>query len=217
MAQRESKLARNTLSEMVPNNSDKAALRGNKETEKIKPIVKKGNATKRKRTVGDKIKDAFFGESDNLKEYIFYDVMIPAFRDTMSEMGFGIIERFFGGGRSRYVNSRNITRNRGRSYVSYGSRTSYNDGYRDIDRGARARHEFDHIVFTNRGEAEDVLAHLVDMTQEYGEATVRAFYELSNIEASHADERYGWVNLRDAYVDRSREGHVIIFPPTRPL
>ena len=73
------------------------------------------------------------------------------------------------------------------------------------------------MVFTNKWEAEDVVAHLVDMILEYGEATVRSFYELSNIEADYTDDRYGWTNLRDAYVERTRNGYVIVFPQTRPL
>ena len=222
MAQRESRLVRNTLNDIAPNNSNKAA-RGEteegKEIKKLKPLVKKGNVTKKKRTVLDKFKESFLGESDNLGDYVLYDVLVPAFRDTISDMGFGIIERLFGNGRSRHTRSSNIVRDRGRSYVSYNDsrRGTNRDDRRDFDRNSRARHDFDNVVFINKWEAEDVLAHLVDMIVEYGEATVRSFYELSNIEADYTDDNYGWTNLRDAYVDRTRNGYVIAFPPTRPL
>ena len=226
MTQRETKLVRNTLNDIAPNNSDKAT-RGDKEGEgkekkKLKPLVQKGSVTKKKRTVVDKFKDAFLGESENLGDYVLYDVLVPAFRDTISDMGFGIIERLFGNGRSRHGRSSNIVRDRGRSYVSYNS-TSYDrrgggrDDRRELDRNSRARHDFDNIIFTNKWEAEDVLAHLVDLTIEYDEATVMSFYELSNIESDYTDDKYGWTNLRDAYVDRTRDGYVIVFPPTRPL
>ena len=224
MAQHESKLVRNSLNDLAPNNSDKAA-RGakteGKEKKKLAPLVSKGSVVKKKRTVADKFKDAFLGESENLGDYIMYDVLVPAFRDTVSEMGFGIIERLFGNGRSSRSRG-SVVRDRGRSYVSYNSssrndRGRDRDDRRDIDRGSRARHSFDNVVFTNKWEAEDVLAHLVDMILEYGEATVRSFYELSNIEADYTDDRYGWTNLRDAYVERTRNGYVIVFPQTRPL
>ena len=112
-----------------------------------------------------------------------------------------------------------IVRDRGKSYVSYNSVQNDNrrGSKRDFDNNSRARHNFENIIFTNKWEAEDVLAHLVELSIEYGEATVRSFYELSNIEADYTDDRYGWISLRDAYVDRTRDGHVIIFPPTRPL
>jgi hypothetical protein len=231
MAQRESKLARNTLNDIAPNNSDRGArvIREGDEDEgteekrkKLKPLVKKGNVVKKKRTVVDKFKDAFLGESENLGDYIVYDVLVPAFRDTISDMGFGVIEKLFGNGRSGRSRSGNIVRDRGRSYISYNNvqndnRRNSRDDRRDFDKGSRARHDFANVVFTNKWEAEDVLAHLVDFTIEYGEATVRAFYEFSNIEADYTDDKYGWTNLRDAYVDRTRNGHVIVFPPPRPL
>lgn len=225
MAQRESKLVRNTLNDIAPNNSDREARGGNSKTKiednktKLKPIVQKGNVTKKKRTVLDKFKDSFLGESENLGDYILYDVLVPAFRDTVSDMGFGIIERLFGNGRSRYRRDSRVVRDRGRSYVSYNDTSNYRnrDDRRDLDRGARTRHDFENVIFTNKWEAEDVLAHLVDLTLEYGEATVRAFYELSNIEGDYTDYNYGWTNLRDAYVERSRDGWIIAFPPTRPL
>ena len=226
---RESKLVRNSLNDIAPNNSDKGAKDPKSEEvsskKKLEPIVKKGGVTKKKRTVMDKFKDSFLGESENLKDYVLYDVLVPAFRDTVSDMGFGVIERLFGtgrsGGRGR-VDSR-IIRDRGKSYVSYNSvqndnrRGSSRDDRRDFDNNSRARHNFENVIFTNKWEAEDVLSHLVELSIEYGEATVREFYELSNIESDYTDERYGWVSLREAYVDRTRDGHVIVFPPTRPL
>ncbi len=225
MGQKESKLARNRLDNLAPNNSDKATRDREKDEsrQKLKPIVK-GKVIRKKKGAFDKFKEAFLGESENLGDYILYDVLVPAFRDTISDMGFGVIEKLFGNGRSRYGGYYNnhIVRDRGRSYVSYNSVSSSNrrnsrDERREVDRGSRARHEFDRIIFPNKGEAEDVLAHLVDMTIEYGEATVRSFYELSNIESDYTDDNYGWTNLRDAYVDRTRDGYIIVFPPTRPL
>lgn len=224
MSQRESKLVRNSLNDIVPNNSDKAArgikseTQDTKEVKKLKPLVKKGNVVKKKRTVVDKFKESFLGESENLGDYIMYDVLVPAFRDTVSDLGFGLIERLVGGGRSRPGRS-SFVRDRGRSYVSYNSRDRDRgrDDRRDLDRETRSRHDFDKVVFTHKWEAEEVLAHLVEMVVEYGEATVRSFYELSNIESEYTDDRYGWTNLRDAYVTRTRNGFIIVFPQTRPL
>ena len=226
MGQKESKLTRNRLDNLAPNNSDKASKDGDRAEgrQKLKPIVK-GKVIRKKKGSFDKFKEAFLGESENLGDYILYDVLVPAFRDTISDMGFGVIEKLFGNGRSRSGGYGSpIVRDRGRSYISYGGVSNNNrrgngrDSRGEFDRGSRARHEFDRIIFTNKGEAEDVLAHLVDMTLEYGEATVRAFYELSNIESDYTDDNYGWTNLRDAYVsDRTRDGYIIVFPPTRPL
>lgn len=230
MGPKESKLVRNSLNDIAPNNSDKAskgATNDDEKPKKLKPIVK-GKVVKQKKTAIDKFKDAFLGESENLGDYILYDVLVPAFRDTISDMGFGVIERLFGTGRSRSGYANSVVRDKGRSYISYNSVSNDNRrngrngrddrrDSRDLDRGSRARHNFENVIFTSEGEALDVLAHLVDMTMEYGEATVRSFYELSNIEADYTDDKFGWTNLRDAYVDRTRDGYIIVFPPTRPL
>ena len=226
----EKKLVRNSLQDIAPNNSNKGAQNANKNVakepektrKKIKPVVKKSNVKQKKRTLIDKFKDSFLGESGNLGDYIMYDVLVPAFRDTISDMGYGIIERTFGLGRVGGRSNSRIIRERGKSYVSYGgvsndNRRNSRPDKRDIDNGSRARHNFNKIIFTNKFEAEEVLSCLVELTVQYGEVTVRDFYELSNIEAHYTDESYGWTDLRDAYVDRIRDGHIIVFPPTIKL
>jgi hypothetical protein len=233
----ERKLTRG-LDDIAPNNSDKAnrprTVEPNEDKrptkrKKLDPIVK-GPVVKQKPNFFDKFKTSFLGEGGNIGEFVVYDILVPAFRSTISDMGFGLIEMFFGSGRNQGrgrdyggYGSR-IVRDRGRSYIDYKSssdrdrgRSSRDDSHRDLERTDRARHNFGNVVFTNRGEAEEVLSRLVDLIEEYDEATVAAFYELSGIESEYTDDRYGWTNLRDAYTDRVRNGYIIVFPQTRPL
>ena len=225
----ERKLTRG-LDDIAPNNSDKATrvksvdpdeVKKSDERPKMKSIVK-GPVVQQKPSFASKFKESFLGEGGNIGEFVVYDVLIPAFRNTISDMGFGIIEMLFGRGRGgNYGYNDRVVRDRGRSYVSYNEpsrdRGRGRDDRRDMDRGDKARHDFGNIIYTSRGEAEDVLSHLVDLTIEYGEATIAAFYELSNIESTHVDTRYGWTNLRDAYTERARNGYIIRFPQVRPL
>lgn len=223
----ERKLTRN-LDDIAPNNSDRATRskidsssdkkKDPKTRKKMAPVVK-GPVVQQKPSFWTKFKNSFLGEGGNIGEFIIYDVLIPGFRNGIRDMGFGIIEMFFGRGYGGGSNDR-LVRDRGRSYVSYNSVSDRDRGRgdrRDLERDDRARHEFGNIIYTSRGEAEEVLSHLVDLTIEYGEATVAAFYELSNIESQHTDNRYGWTNLRDAYTERVRGGYAIRFPQTRPL
>lgn len=230
----ERKLTRGGLEDIAPNNSDRAARAktgvdpnpGSEGPKKLAPVVK-NPVVQKKPTFFQKFKSSFLGESANIGEYVIYDVLIPAFRDTMSDLGMGIVGMLFGQGRGMYgrggYDTPRVIRDRGRTYVSYNSmsdRDRDRRGPRDIDRGERARHDFGNIRYTTREEAEAVLYELVDRTVEYGEATVAAFYELSNIESNHTDHRYGWTNLRDAYTERARDrdgGYVIVFPRVRPL
>ena len=225
----ERKLTRG-LDDIAPNNSDKAVNykkdpRNNKdskdpqepkERKKMKPVVK-GPVVQQKPTFWSKFKGAFMVESGNIGEFIVYDILIPGLRNTISEMGFGLIEMFFGRGYGRGSSDR-LVRDKGRSYFSYNSISDRDKrDRREVNRDDRARHDFGNIIYTSRGEAEEVLSNLVDLTIEYGEATVGAFYELSNIEPNQTDYRYGWTNLRDAYTERIRGGYTINFPQPRPL
>ena len=212
------------LDDIAPNNSDKAVRsktiepnKNGKEEDrpKMKSIVK-GPVVKKKPSFSSKFKESFFGENDNIGDFVIYDVLVPALKNTLSDMGFGIVEMLFGRGTGRNYNSR-VLRDGGRSYISYNDISRGRDDRRGVNDSDRARHDFGHLIYTSRGEAEDVLSHLVDLTVEYGEATVAALYELSGLESSHVDNRYGWTNLRDAYTERAQGGYIIHFPQVRPL
>lgn len=195
---------------------------------KIEPIVK-GKVIRKKKTLGKKISEAFLGDdSRSVGDYLLQDILMPAVKNTLSELvGGGIDMWLFGERRSR--NSYN--RGNGRSYTSYGSyygrerdkrdddrdRGRAGDGRREVSRGARTRHDFNDIILETRGEAEDVLSHLVDLTVDYGVASVADYYELLNVEATYADQKYGWTNLRDAVVERDRAGYIIKLPHPRVI
>lgn len=188
---------------------------------KLAPVVK-SPVTIEKPTAWSRFKNSFLGEGGNIGEFIVYDILVPAFRNTLADMGFGVVDMIFGGGRGRGGSRNNdsrVIRDRGRSYIDYGASQSRNryDERRDIDRNDRARHDFSSIVYTKRGEAEEVLSRLVDLTIEYNEATVAALYELSDMDSVPSDHNYGWTNLRDAYTERVRNGYIIKFPQARPL
>jgi hypothetical protein len=229
------KYTRTSLEDMIPNNSDKAAREkgrtpapNSKERQKKEAVVK-GKVTTQKRSVWKRLKESVIGDdTQSVGDYMLHDVLIPAFKSTLSDMLGGGLEMLLFGERRRS----NITRDRGRSYVSYGSyysndrddrrdrdrdRDRKDDEYRSVSRQSRARHDFDDIIFNSRSEAELVLAHLVDQTIEYNRASVADFYDLSGIESNFTDDKYGWTNLRDAYTDRVRNGYIICFPTPRPL
>lgn len=222
-----SKYTRSSLDSMIPNNSDKVKRGERNVTEvrkKLAPVVK-GKVIKQKKSMWRRFKESIIGDDTrSVGDYMIHDVLIPAFKSTLSDMvGGGIEMLLFGERRGRP----NTVRDRGRTYVSYGNyyrdrdrdrdRDRHDNNYKSISKKSRVRHEFDDIVFETRAEAEDVLAHLVDLTIEYDRASVMDFYELSGIEFYETDDGYGWTNLRDAYTDAIRNGFIICLPPPRPL
>ena len=182
-----------------------------KEDKKLEKMIT-GKAVRRKKTLGKKMAETFLGDdTKSVAQYIIYDVLIPAAKDTKSSMVSGGIEMLLFG----ETRGRNTRRDKGKSYVSYGEYYKNRDNdRRDRPRSARARHNFDDIVLDSRGEAEDVLSRLVDLVEEYGMASVGDLYELVGLDSNFTDDKYGWTNLGSACVDRVRDGYLLRLPRT---
>lgn len=189
------------------------------EDRKIEKVVT-GTVRKQKRGLGKKLAETFLeDDTKSVGSYIFHDVLIPAAKAMISDMVGGGIEMLLFGEKRGH----NTRRDGGRSYTCYGSyyrstdRDNRDRDKRDISRLGRARHDFDEIVLETRGEAEEVLSHLVDLTLDYNQATVADLYDLVGISGNFTDNKYGWTDLRSASVTRVRDGYLINLPRTQLL
>lgn len=200
----------NTVKIAYPSNAH------SKRTEKEEPRklekVTSGRVVQRKKSLGKRFMEAFIGDDANsIMGYILHDVLIPAAKSTLSDMVQGGIEMLLFGERK----GSRTRRDNGRSYVSYNSYSSMTpkrDDRRDIPARNRARHNFDDIILSSRGEAEEVLSHLVDLTIDYQQATVADLYDLVGITGNFTDNKYGWVDLSSASVSRARDGYLLNLP-----
>jgi hypothetical protein len=184
------------------------------EEKKVEKVVK-GKVVKRKKSLGKKFTETFIGEDiDNVGSYIVHDVLIPAAKAAVTDMIQGGIEMLLYGEKK----GSRTTRDKGRSYVSYNSMSSHTrrddrrDGRRDVSSKNRARHNFDDIVLESRGEAEEVLSCLADLTIDYGQASVSDLYDLVGVTGNFTDNKYGWVDLGGASASRTRDGYVLNLP-----
>lgn len=182
--------------------------------------VTSGKVVKKKKSLGNKFAETFFGDNiEGVSSYVLYDVIIPAAKNMISDtVTNGIEMALFGktkGSRTR--------RDRGKSYVSYSSysrdprRSTSRPNERDRNSRNRASHNFDDIILESRGEAEEVLSCLVDLTDEYGMASVADMYDLVGITSNFTDNKYGWFDLGRASVSRVREGYLISLPRTEVI
>lgn len=181
--------------------------------------VTSGTVKQQKQSFGRRLTETFL--EDNTKsvgDYIIHDVLIPAAKSMISDTVSGGIEMLLFGGRK----GSRTNRDGGRSYVNYNS-ASYRGSIRDmpgrrpdreISRVGRSRHDFGEIILETRGEAEEVLSHLVDLTIDYGMASVADLYDLVGITSNFTDNKYGWTDLRNASVSRVRGGYLINLPRT---
>lgn len=214
----EHKLVRDSDDEFPSNSNRKKELTAPIKEKNITPVVS-GKVIKKQRSFGQKLSETFFGDDTrSVGDYILHDVLIPAMKSTLSDMVGGGIEMLLFGERKSSSRSR-LFRDRDRSYVPYNklSRRDDLEDRRYMSRSARSRHDFDDIILETRGEAEDVLSHLVDLIEDYGVASVGDYYDLLGIESAFTDNKYGWTNVADGYIDRTRDGYCIRLPRPREI
>jgi len=199
------------------------------EDRKVEKVVS-GKVIKKKKSVGKRAVETFFGDDfESVKDFVIQDVLIQAAKSMICDMvGWGGAAEMllFGDkrGGSRYYRGRDTKQTSHRvNYGSYSS-TSTNDRTRDarreMSRTSKTRHDFDEIVLETRGEAEEVLERLVDLTIDYDFASVADLYDLVGITPEFTDDKWGWADLSTASVGRvrgSRGGYIINLPRTQPL
>lgn len=190
-----------------------------KEEQKSKEVVKKdiqpvAKAKTKKKSEVKKFADVFIAEDiTSVKDYIVNDVLIPAAKKAISDIITNGIDMILYGeakGRDR--------RRDGGSRVSY---TKYyeRDRDRDYDRGRTRRsvYDYDDIILDTRGEAEDVLNRMDDLIDAYGMVSVADLYDLVGVSGNYTDNKYGWTNLRNAEVRRTRDGYLLKLPKALPF
>ena len=113
------------------------------------------------------------------------------------------------------------TRSKSKSRDTKVSYTKYYDRDRDYDRPARSRgrygYDYDDIILDTRKEAEEVLDRMDDLIDTYGVVSVADLYDLVGISGNYTDNKYGWTNLRNADVQRVRDGYLLKLPKALPF
>lgn len=202
----------------LPGNSHKEKeYREKQEAGKRPPAKKviKGKAVTKKKSIGKRIVDTFVDEDvEDVKGYIFFDVIIPMVKDVIVDAGIATLESiFYGTSGSRYSSRRNSGR------TNYGkiSTTSGRDRGRDRERsGVRggARYSCEDVILDSKSDAEEVLSQLVDLIEDYGAASVADLYDMVGISGQFTDNYWGWRDLSSATTRRVRDGYLIDLPKT---
>lgn len=176
-------------------------------------------AKQRPRGLGRRFRETFIsGNARSTGEYMFLEVVIPEVQDMIINALQGGVERFIKGDgpRSRRGTSTSSYSNLG--HVNYqGMSSNRPSAPRALSQQDRARHDFGGIEIPNRREAEEVLDRLYDILSQYGSVQVAVLYELTGIQSSHTDQKWGWKSLRGARIRTSRNGYVLNLPDPEPL
>lgn len=199
------------MQDYKPNsNRFKEEQRGATREEKrvTKPVT---TSAKTKKNEVRKFTDIFISEDvSNVKSYIFMDVLVPAIKKAISDIVTDGIDMILyggsGGGRKKSSSAPNI------SYSGY-----YDKRDRSEPRATRGRFKYDDISVDYRGEAEEILERMEEIIDTYDEVSVADMYDLAGLTAPHTANKYGWTNLRNAKVVRTRDGYVLDLPKALPL
>lgn len=194
-----------------------------KESQHKEPVVEKriekvvaGPVKTRKKSKISKFTQEFISEdAKNVKSYVFGEVLIPAIKKAISDIvtdGIDIILY----GESRRGNRRSTAdRISYRNYYDGGTRASRMLDTRD--RSYSTGYSFDEIILSTRGEAEDVLTRMDELMETYGLVRVADLYDLVGLTGNYTDNKYGWTNIRNAKIVRTRDGYVIDMPRAVPI
>lgn len=177
----------------------------------------------RKKSLGKRIIESFTGDDiESVGQYLVLEVLVPAAKTAISDAVSQGIERILFGAATPRTPTRSLSGTPRVSYNQYSNIPRTREREREVaprqmSRPARATHDFREIVLESRGEADVVLARLVERIGLYDAASVADLYDMVGITGQFTDARWGWTSLKDARVVRVREGFLLDFPQPIPL
>lgn len=204
------------LYDNLPDNShrsrnEKQAMIEGKRVEKVvhgKVKTKKNNARK--------LTNIFITEdAANVKNYVLFDVIVPSIKKALYDLVVGALDMTLFGGRGGGSNDKRSISDK-ISYKDYNSISKRNErSYGNTV--TTSGYSYDDIVLETRGEAESVLSRMDEIIDEYDSVRVADLYDLVGITGDYTDNKYGWTNIRNARVVRTRDGYKIEMPRALPL
>ena len=192
-------------------NSHKSKQKEKTEKERATKVIK-GTAKIKKKSEIQKFASIFISEDvPNMKDYIINDIIIPAIRKTMWDIVTGGADMLFGDGRRTSKNTNRADKVSFRDYRSMSTNSS-----RDFN-SPRRTYEYDDLTLTSKEEAIAILNQLDEMIEQYDKVSVLDYYDLAGVTMDQTADNYGWTDIRDARIIRTKDGYVIKFPKVKPI
>jgi len=174
------------------------------EPKKIEKVVTGQVKTKKKNGMSKLVSGFVSDDAQNIKSYLVKDVVVPTIKKTITD----IVDMILYGGKHKS----------GRTPAARVSYRSYWDEPRERREPIAVQaYNYDDVILESRGDAEEVLDKLNEIIDQYQIASVADLYDLVGISGNYTDNRYGWTNLANAYVDRTRDGYQLKLPRALPI
>lgn len=189
-----------------PSNTNKQ-----KEERKLQKVIK-GDVKIQKPSFFRKALSSIFADDlseDDIRNELIFDYLVPTVKNTLNEMGKMLLDALFFGSMKPRAKSGNSP-----VKVSY---SNYYDNKSSSTATSRTSYNFDEYAFNSRQDAEDALDQLIDLTKNYGAASVADFCDVIGVTSNFTDNKYGWTDLIKVTISRTRDGYIINFPKPSPL
>lgn len=195
-----------------------------KEKEKTEKVVNKvvtKPARIRKKSELKKFADVFIQDDiAKVKDHVFNEVIIPGIKDALWDILSNGLSMLLYGERDRGRISKKTASSA--SFINYNSISKNRSRDREVRREPVTRNIFDYdeLIFDSKGEAEIVLMGLDEILDSYQMATVADLYDLAGVstDGNFTGNNYGWTDLSEAKVSRTRDGYYFIrLPRAMPI
>jgi hypothetical protein len=215
----------NSQQPIVPSGVGKPPEKGGKKEPVLKVVDDDTKVVRRKKTVGDKLKDMFLKDGKQRFESYVVDILFPSARDMLFDAATQALARaILGEERAANIKSSTVRTISSRLVgnaprVDYDRFAKKNPGFTGMSRVARARHDFEEVILPSHRDAMRVIDTMKDMAERYGAVSVGDLYDMIGEESTFADEKYGWTieDLEDARPRPVRSGFLLDMNKPQPL
>lgn len=168
----------------------------------------------------DKVADSFFNEDkQNIKNYIIYDVLLPAAKKTIQTIVTNVTSMVLYGEADKRNNQSDIPVSRVsyRSYYNEPAKSSYYNQDRYSQR-TQPIADYNNILLENRGDCEILLDQMNATIEKYTFVKVADLFDFVGLKSNYTDNNWGWTDLRSAEICRQSDGRYWIrFPKPMPI
>lgn len=197
-------------------NSHRSKQNKDDDIRKIDKVVS-GKVVRKKNNVRKVTNNILAEDFNEVKSYVFSDVLIPAAKKLISDVITNGVNMLLYGGESP-----KSYRSSGGSYIRH---LDYSGRYQQTrpERNRRVSivYSNDDVIVETRAEAEEVLRSLDDIIDTYGIARIADLYDLVGMSHNYTDNNYGWKNIANAEPIRVRTedgyGYMIKMPRAIPI
>lgn len=207
-----------------PNNSQQAKRNKSEASQEVDLQIEKiinGEATVSKPSGFKRLRRSFIaGDASSVSEHVFWNLMIPAMKDALSDMGSTFIDMMiYGERRARTTPGAPASGPGSTSKVNYGN---YSSGNRPVIAPGQqvqenGRFDLNDITVGTRAEAEAIIGKMFEILDKYHIVTVDNLHSMLGVSSTYVDSKWGWTNLDGADVRRVKHGVRLVLPPPTDL